>query len=68
MAAPHPPEFRHAKIEKMVEAHWATIRLDPALRDAVEEGLRTELVTRRQDAECEHKQLASEKARLTAQR
>ena len=57
-----------AKVEKMVEDHWATIRLDPALRDAVEEGLRTELATRRHEAEREHKHLASEKAKLTTQR
>ncbi|MDQ3153446.1 MAG: zinc ribbon domain-containing protein [Actinomycetota bacterium] len=57
-----------AKIETMVEDHWATIQLDPALRDAVEEGLRTELATRRHDAEREHKQLSSEKAKLTTQR
>lgn len=57
-----------AKIEKMVEDHWATIRLDPALRDTVENGLCTELAARRQDAESEHKQLSTEKAKLAAQR
>ncbi|MGH4012985.1 MAG: recombinase family protein [Pseudonocardiaceae bacterium] len=57
-----------AKIEKMVEDHWATVRLDPSLRDAVEDGLRAELATRRQDAEREHKHLTSEKAKLTSQR
>jgi site-specific DNA recombinase len=56
------------KVEKMIEDHWATIRLDPTLRDAVEDGLRTELATRRHDAENEHKQLSSEKAKLTTQR
>jgi len=38
-----------AKVEKMVEDHWATVRLDPALRDAVEDGLHTELATRRHE-------------------
>ncbi|MGH3904680.1 MAG: recombinase family protein [Pseudonocardiaceae bacterium] len=57
-----------AKVEKMVEDHWATIRLDPGLRDAVEEGLRTELATRRQEAEREYKHLTGEKAKLTGQR
>jgi len=50
-----------SKIEKMVEAHWATVRLDPKLRDAVEEGLRAELATRRKEAEDEHKHLSSER-------
>jgi len=57
-----------AKIETMVEDHWATVRLEPGLRDAVEAGLRAELATRRKDAESEHKQLSGEKAKLTAQR
>ena len=57
-----------SKIEKLVEDHWATVRLDPGLRDAVEDGLRTELATRRTEAESEHKQLAAEKAKLTGQR
>ncbi|MGH4007735.1 MAG: recombinase family protein [Pseudonocardiaceae bacterium] len=57
-----------ARVEKMVEDHWATVRLDPKLRDAVEGGLRTELATRRHEAESEHKHLASEKAKLTTQR
>ncbi|MGQ0777626.1 MAG: recombinase family protein [Pseudonocardiales bacterium] len=57
-----------AKVEKLVEDHWATVRLDPALRDSVEDGLCAELATRRLDAESEHKQLSGEKAKLTAQR
>ena len=52
----------------MVEAHWATVRLEPELRDAVEEGLRGELASRRQEAAAEHKHLSGEKAKLTAQR
>ena len=44
-----------AKVEKMVKDHWATVRLDPALRDAVEDGLHTELATRRHEAKNEHK-------------
>ncbi|WKX09964.1 recombinase family protein [Streptomyces sp. NL15-2K] len=56
------------KIEKMVEDHWSTVRLAPELRDAIEEGLRSELATHRKEAEDEHKQLVAEKAKLTAQR
>jgi site-specific DNA recombinase len=57
-----------AKIEKMVEDYGATVRLDPELRDAVEDGLRAELASRHKEAEAVHKRLTSEKAKLTAQR
>jgi site-specific DNA recombinase len=56
------------KVEKMVEKHWATVRLDPGLRDGVEEALRMELVAYRKEAEGEHRHLSSEKAKLTEQR
>ncbi len=57
-----------SKVEKMVEEYWATVRLDPALRDAVEEGLRATLASSRTDAEAERKQLSTQKNALEAER
>lgn len=57
-----------SKIEKMVENYWGTIRLAPELRDAIEEGFRSELATRRKEAEDQHRHLVSEKTKLTTQR
>jgi site-specific DNA recombinase len=56
------------KVEELVEDHWATVQLEPELRDAVEEGLRNELAFYRREAEDEHKHLSDEKVRLTEQR
>jgi site-specific DNA recombinase len=56
------------KIEELVEDYWATVRLTPALRDAIEEGLRTELAIHRKQAEAEHRHLVTEKTKLTNQR
>ena len=57
-----------SKIEKMVEDYWATVRLDPDLREVVEQGFRTELAASRRDTEAEHRHLAAEKAVLTIKR
>ena len=57
-----------SKIEQLVEEYWATVRLDPTLRDVVEQGLRAELAASRREAELQHKHLAAEKATLTAKR
>ncbi len=55
-----------SKIENMVEEYWATVRLDPDLRDTVEHGARAELAASRREAELEHKHLTAEKATLHA--
>lgn len=57
-----------AKIEKLIEDYWATVRLDPSLRDAVEAGLRAELASHRSEAERERKHLSGERAALMARR
>lgn len=57
-----------SKIDKMVEDHWTKVRLATDLRDAIEEGLRSELATHRKEPENEHRHLVAEKAKLTAQR
>lgn len=57
-----------SKIEKMVEEYWATVRLDPDLRETVEQGLRAELAASRREADAEHKHLAAEKATLVTKR
>jgi site-specific DNA recombinase len=55
-------------VEKMIEEYWATVRLDPDLRNLVEQGLRTELAASRREAEAERKHLVAEKASLQAKR
>lgn len=62
------PSAANSKIEKLVEEHWATVRLGPELRDALEDGLRSELAGRRKDAADTHRLLSTERAKLSAQR
>ncbi|MFI1955926.1 recombinase family protein, partial [Streptomyces xinghaiensis] len=56
------------KVERLVEKHWATVRLEPGLRDALEDGIRQALASHREEAEREHRLLKAERFKLTAQR
>ncbi|MFJ8489439.1 recombinase family protein [Streptomyces sp. NPDC094038] len=56
------------KVEKLIEKHWATIQLEPALRDALERTLRELLVEYHKQDEEERRLLKNEHAKLTAQR
>ncbi|MEU8717548.1 recombinase family protein [Streptomyces sp. NPDC048663] len=57
-----------AKVERLIEEHWATVQLDPALRETLERTLREVLVEHHRQDEEERRRLKSEQARLTAQR
>ncbi|KUO18824.1 recombinase [Streptomyces dysideae] len=57
-----------SKVEKLVEEHWATVQLEPALRATLERTLREVLVEHHKQDEEERRLLTNEHARLTAQR
>ncbi|MEU9407526.1 recombinase family protein [Streptomyces sp. NPDC048281] len=57
-----------AKVEKLIEEHWATVQLEPALRDVLERTLRELLVEHHKQDEEERRLLKNEHAKLTAQR
>nr|BFF20313.1 hypothetical protein GCM10025730_38340 [Promicromonospora thailandica] len=56
------------KLEELVEDYWATVRLAPELRDAIEAGLKLEIAAHRKEAEDEQRHLAAEKIKLNNQR
>lgn len=57
-----------AKVEKLIEDHWATVQLDPALRTDIEAALKAELADRTKEAQQAQHQLERKRANLLAQR
>jgi DNA invertase Pin-like site-specific DNA recombinase len=57
-----------AKIERVVEDYWTTVQLDPYMRGAIEEGIRAELSSMRDEITTERKHLLATQATLTTKR